>query len=161
MVVPPTRAVFDRLSPRGQDLLALAATEALRDNFSTAISTGHLLLALAGQRDEFVSRCFARAGLTASLVREAVVAEHSTESVGGSSFSHANNMLFTRVAEKVLSAALVQAVALADDYVDPHHVLLALLEEPGSNALHILRRLGFTPHQLGSVFFETVNVNDS
>ena len=128
--------MMDDLTPRGQQVLALARQEAERFHHNY-VGTEHLLLGLIKLGQGVAVNVLQRMGLDLEQVRTEVerhVGPHpETKMVG--------NMPYTPRVKKVLVLAGKEAKALNHSYVGTEHILLGLLREEDGIAARVLKSL--------------------
>ena len=128
--------MMNDLTPRGQQVLALARKEAERFHHNY-VGTEHLLLGLIKLGQGVAVNVLQRMGLDLEQVRMEVerhVGPHpETKMVG--------NMPYTPRVKKVLILAGKEAKALNHSYVGTEHILLGLLREEDGIAARVLKSL--------------------
>src|SRR5271169_2918804 len=129
-------AIMNDFTPRVQQVLALARTEAERFNHN-CVGTEHLLLGLIKLGQGVAVNVLQKMGLDLERVRMEVekhVGSHpETKMVG--------NIPYTPRVKKVLALAGKEAKALNHSYVGTEHILLGLLREGEGVAARVLKSL--------------------
>ena len=129
-------------TPRAQQVLALARTEADRLNHNF-LGTEHLLLGLIKLGQGVAVNVLAKFGLDLETVRKEV-----EQQVGkGPNQKMIGNIPYTPRVKKVLALASKEAKALNHTYVGTEHILLGLLREGDGVAPKVLKNLGVNPEE--------------
>jgi ATP-dependent Clp protease ATP-binding subunit ClpC len=133
------------LTPRAQQVLALAREEASRLNHSF-VGTEHLLLGLTklDQRVQSVAvNVLKNVGLDLDMVRTEV------EKLIGRGFGEKliGDAPYTPRTKKVLSFAVQEAKGLNHTQVDTEHILLGILREGGGVAASVLKNMNVNLEQ--------------
>jgi ATP-dependent Clp protease ATP-binding subunit ClpC len=133
-------AVMNDFTPRAQQVLALARTEAERLNHNY-VGTEHLLLGLIKLGQGVAVNVLLKMGLDLDRVR-AELEKHigsrpETNMIG--------NIPYTPRVKKVLALAGKEAKALNHSYIGTEHILLGLLREGEGVAARVLKSLEVDP----------------
>ena len=127
---------MNNLTPRAQQVLALARKEADRFNHNY-VGTEHVLLGLIKLGQGVAVNVLLKLGLDLDTVRMQV-----EQQVGsGPETKMVGNIPYTPRVKKVLSLAAREAKALNHSYVGTEHILLGLLREGEGVAAQVLRNL--------------------
>lgn len=128
--------MMNNLTPRAQQVLALARKEADRFNHNY-VGTEHVLLGLIKLGQGVAVNVLLKLGLDLDTVRMQV-----EQQVGsGPETKMVGNIPYTPRVKKVLSLAGREAKALNHSYVGTEHILLGLLREGEGVAAQVLRNL--------------------
>jgi cyclic pyranopterin monophosphate synthase len=132
-------AFLQRLSEQAKNVMLLAQEEA-NTYRQSLVGTEHLLLALVRAPDTNAGQVLHNCGVTISRVREAVelLAGYGSQRhpAAGSA------MKWTKRTQEIFELADRLSRAAAKPALDADHLLLALLEIPGSAALGVLQTMG-------------------
>ncbi|NUN92547.1 MAG: ATP-dependent Clp protease ATP-binding subunit [Verrucomicrobiae bacterium] len=128
---------MNNLTPRAQQVLALARKEADRFNHNY-VGTEHLLLGIIKLGQGVAVSVFSRLGLELETVRMEVEKQVGT----GPDQKVLGNIPYTPRVKKVLALAGKEAKALNHSYVGTEHILLGLLKEGDGVAARVLKSLG-------------------
>jgi ATP-dependent Clp protease ATP-binding subunit ClpC len=135
-MAPPPRPMMNNLTPRAQQVLALARKEADRFNHNY-VGTEHVLLGLIKLGQGVAVNVLLKLGLDLDTVRMQV-----EQQVGsGPETKMVGNIPYTPRVKKVLALASKEAKALNHSYVGTEHILLGLLREGEGVAAQVLRNL--------------------
>ena len=145
--------MFNNLTPRAQQVLALAKRVALRLH-QNYLGTEHLLLGLLELKQSIAVRVLQRMGLDIETVHDALQ-KHIVinKAVEGEVVSDANpagdtdDIPLTPRAREVLSLAGKVARELNHPYIGTEHLLLGLLEEGDGLGAKILKTLDIDPEE--------------
>jgi len=96
-----------------------------------------LLVGIVGENTGTAAKLLRKAGVSLKAVREKV-----EEMIGRGSAVVSREISFTPAAKRVLQEGVAQLHKLESNYVDPAHIILALLEEDGGTAAKFLEKLG-------------------
>lgn len=127
---------FTNLTPRAQQVLALARREADRFNHNF-IGTEHILLGLIKLGQGVAVNVLQKMGVDLDTVRaevEKIVGRGSEQKTSG-------DLPFTPRVRKVLALAAKEAKSLNHSYIGTEHLLLGLLREGEGIAAQVLRNL--------------------
>ena len=127
---------LNNLTPRAQQVLALARKEADRFNHNF-VGTEHLLLGLIKLGQGVAVNVLQKMGLDLETVRLEVEKQVGT----GPDQKVMGNIPFTPRVKKVLALAAKEAKALNHTYVGTEHLLLGLLREGDGVAARVLKNL--------------------
>ncbi len=128
--------MMNNLTPRAQQVLALARKEADRFNHNY-VGTEHVLLGLIKLGQGVAVNVLLKLGLDLDTVRMQV-----EQQVGsGPETKMVGNIPYTPRVKKVLALASKEAKALNHSYVGTEHILLGLLREGEGVAAQVLRNL--------------------
>ena len=127
---------MNNLTPRAQQVLALARKEAERFNHSY-VGTEHILLGLIKLGQGVAVNVLQKMGLDLETVRMEV--ENQVGS--GPETKMVGNIPYTPRVKKVLALAGQEAKALNHSYVGTEHILLGLLKEGEGVAARVLKNL--------------------
>src|SRR5271165_2631796 len=134
------KATMNDFTPRAQQVLALARTEAERFNHNY-VGTEHLLLGLIKLGEGVAVNVLQRMGLDLERVRMEV-----EKHVGSPpEIKMIGNIPYTPRVKKVLALAGKEAQALHHSYVGTEHILLGLLREGEGVAAKVVRSLEVDP----------------
>ena len=129
---------FSKFTVRAQEAIG-AAQELARSRGNPELTADHLLLALTAERDSVADVLLQRAGVEVAGVRAETEARvDRLPSVSGGSVAQPTPSLALR---GVFDRALQESRDLGDTFVATEHLLLALVEVPGSTG-SALRRAG-------------------
>src|SRR5258705_5738736 len=147
-------AMMNNLTPRAQQVLALASKEAERFNHNY-VGTEHLLLGLIKLGQGVAVNVLQRMGLDLESVRMEVVkhvgSHPETNMIG--------NMPYTPRVKKVLALAGKEAQALHHTYVGTEHLLLGLLREGEGVAARVLKSLEVDPARTRNEILKELDPN--
>ncbi len=119
------------------------AQEEAADLRQSDINTGHILLGLLRDEGDFAGRALHDAGLTAGQVRAAIAAiSQPGASAEGGNFDLASDT------KHLMERTVKEVQRTNDPGVGTIHLLRALLRQPESTALDILRGLGIEPQDV-------------
>ena len=145
---------MNNLTPRAQQVLALASKEAKRFNHNY-VGTEHLLLGLIKLGQGVAVSVLQKMGLDLEMVRievEKHVGPHpETQMVG--------HMPYTPRVKKVLALAGKEAQALHHSYVGTEHLLLGLLREGEGVAARVLKSLEVDPARTRNEILKELDPN--
>src|SRR5438045_7412556 len=127
---------MNNLTPRAQQVLALARKEADRFNHNF-VGTEHLLLGLIKLGQGVAVNVLQKMGLDLETVRMEVEKQVGT----GPETKMVGNIPYTPRVKKVLALAAKEAKALNHSYVGTEHILLGLLREGDGVAARVLKTL--------------------
>src|SRR6201987_389971 len=127
---------MNNLTPRAQQVLALARKEADRFNHNF-VGTEHLLLGLIKLGQGIAVNVLQKLGLDLDTVRMEVEKQVGT----GPDQKMIGNIPYTPRVKKVLALAAKEARALNHTYVGTEHILLGLLREGDGVAARVLKNL--------------------
>ncbi|MDR3227978.1 MAG: ATP-dependent Clp protease ATP-binding subunit [Puniceicoccales bacterium] len=128
------------LTPRAQQILALARQEALRLDHSY-VGTEHLLLGILRLGEGVAVNALEKLGVDLDMVRLTVEKEVGESGTAPES-SHDNIPYTSRAKRVVHTLAAREAKALNHSYIGTEHLLLALLAEGDGVAARVLKNLG-------------------
>ena len=145
---------LNKFTQKSQEAVAEAQQEAVRLGHQQ-VDTDHLFRALVGQEDGLVPRLLERAGYDPKAVASALDAElGSMPRVSGPGVQPGQIYVTQRMNETLL-AAFDLAKKMQDEYVSVEHLLLAVLDKPGSGpAAAVLRQFGLTRDRILAVLAE-------
>jgi ATP-dependent Clp protease ATP-binding subunit ClpC len=143
--------VFERLTERGRQVVALAHDEARRFGHPN-IGTEHLLLGLLREGEGIAARALDALDVTVEKVRHEVevIVGHSDEIPTG------QQIPFSFAAMKALDRSLRDALFFGDDYVATEHLLLGVVDDTDGIAGRVLGALGLTPEAVRSETIRTL-----
>ena len=134
--------MINHLTPKAEQILNLSLDTAANMGH-TYIGTEHLLIALCEVQDAISSKLLEARGVRAEQIKEAVTKE---DGIGES--THLSPADMTPRLRKIIEGAGVQAVKAGQLKIGSEHLLLALLEEPSSVAIHFLGKLQISVSEL-------------
>ena len=117
--------MFERFTERARQVVLRAQAHA-REIRHAEITTGDLLIGIAGESEGMVACALATFGLTEQRLRN--TAERLDPTHGSCPVSAA---LFTPETERAMELALREALSLGHNYIGTEHLLLALLRVEG------------------------------
>jgi ATP-dependent Clp protease ATP-binding subunit ClpB len=136
----------NRMTEKTQEALQSSQMIGARYNHQQ-IDPEHLLLALLEQRDGLVPRILTAMNIPVQQVRSSV--ENHLAGLPKVSGTGAGQMYMSQRLSRLLDAAEREAGHLKDDYVSVEHLLIAMIEEGGSNpATQILSQAGVSRDNL-------------
>src|SRR5437773_1553655 len=144
------------LTPRAQQALALARTEADRFNHNF-VGTEHLLLGLIKLGQGVAVNVLQKMGLDLETVRMEVEKQVGT----GPDQKLIGNIPYTPRVKKVLALAAKEAKQLAHTYVGTEHILLGLLREGDGVAARVLKNLDVDIEQTRQEILKELDPNFS
>jgi hypothetical protein len=130
---------FERFTESAKKVLMLAQEEAERSHHSY-IGTEHLLLALLRQPDTTAAEVLRDLGIEADTVRATIQSV-----LGREERILIQQMIPTSRVKKVIEIAFDEAGRRGQQFVEPGHILAALVIEGEGIAAHVLADLGATP----------------
>ncbi len=139
---------FDRLT--NQTKQALQASQQILQRYRhTQLDVEHILLALLEQKEGVARRVLEASGADAAAVmsqleRELARRPQVTVGPGGDT----QQIYITPHTDRALSKALEVAGRFGDQFVAAEHILLAILEDAGTEAARILTRAGLTEEKM-------------
>jgi ATP-dependent Clp protease ATP-binding subunit ClpC len=128
-------AMLDRFSDRARSAVELAELETRRLGHHHT-GTEHLLLGLLSERDSDEAQALKAAGATLDAARQKVA-----EAVGMNLDPYEGEPIFTARAKRAIERASRFSLQRLDEYVEPAHLLLGVLDVEGT-ACQVLRGLG-------------------
>jgi ATP-dependent Clp protease ATP-binding subunit ClpB len=131
----------NKFTQKTQEALQAAQQEAIRRGHQ-AVDVEHLLLALLHQEGGLVPRLLDRLKRPADVVAAEVVRELDKRPAISGPGAEPGKVYLTQPLNQILVNAEQQAKRLKDEYVSVEHLLLAILETPGSASNRILHTLG-------------------
>jgi hypothetical protein len=132
--------LFKRFSSASQKMIVLASNEAETSNASL-VGSEHLLLALAAEEGR-MGKLLAKFGVSPSLVRTNI------ESGWPSVYTVVTNPPYSPTLVRIVDRARLMAKRSLDKYVQPEHLLLALLDQGNGFAYNIVELLGLDRAEL-------------
>ena len=139
----------NRFTEKLQEALGRAQSAAVTAHHQ-AVDVEHLASALLEDEEGLAASILKLAGANLSTVRSKLADElRKIPSISGSGYD-AGQAYVTQRLSRVLARAEQEAGKLKDDYVSIEHVLIAMLDDPGTTA-KILRESGITIDKLMSV----------
>ena len=129
-------SIFDRFTEGARRAMVLAQECAKKLNHNY-VGSEHLLAGLLCERDGAAAKALMRFGVTESDVMNAVSlipnasVRQFTDSFG-----------YTPSTKKILEMSLYEAKELKNSYIGTEHILLAIINERGCAAAHVLSELG-------------------
>lgn len=115
------------------------AREIAQEMGHSKLGTEHLLLGVLSDPSWLPGAMVVKAGVTPAAVRRKV---ERALGVGSVPIPDGTPVPFTPRARTVLTLAMKEALALQHHYIEPHHVLLALIREGGGWGARVLDELG-------------------
>ena len=138
---------FNRFTSRAKRVAELSQ-EIARTSKSPVIGTEHMLIALLGEGGGIAAQALSDFGATPNALYN-VMHEKSVGKNNKKGFDDPKRSLeFNKDATKALSNAARIAVSLQKDYIGVEHLLLGILDVPGSFAVEILLALRIKPEEL-------------
>lgn len=132
--------MHERVANHTRQALALAQAEA-RALGEPTVGPAHLLLALVKSVDEVTANAFAQVGITAQQLQPLIPRHRSGPSEFGTP-------TLSEEAKQVLSRALRDALNQGDRVVEPHHLLLAVVDDEDPSAASLVNALGVSRQSL-------------
>jgi ATP-dependent Clp protease ATP-binding subunit ClpC len=145
---------MNNLTPRAQQVLALARKEADRFNHNF-VGTEHLLLGLIKLGQGVAVNVLQKLGLDLDTVRMEVEKQVGT----GPDQKMIGNIPFTPRVKKVLALASKEAKNLNHTYVGTEHILLGLLKEGDGVAARVLKNLDVDIEQTRTEILKELDPN--
>jgi len=146
--------VFERLTPRARQAVVLAADEA-RELGHDWIGTEHLLLGLLREQEGLAARTLHDLGLDEARVRDDVVARD-----GRRDPLAAGRLPFAPLARDALVGAQTWADRWGHPTIGTEHVLVGVLDEPGSVAVRLLADSGHAPAAVAEELCAAIGFSD-
>src|SRR5256884_1803230 len=130
---------MDRLTLKSQE--ALQEAQRIAQGFShQEIDGEHLLLAMIGQPDSLIPDLLEKLGVPPAKLRPDLERElnrrHKVQGISSTDLFLSNDL------KKALDAAQTEASTLKDDYISTEHLLLGLLDQPGSTLKKLFQTQG-------------------
>ncbi|MDO4768272.1 MAG: ATP-dependent chaperone ClpB [Pseudomonadota bacterium] len=145
---------LNKFTQKSQEAVAEAQQEAVRLGHQQ-VDTDHLFRALVGQEDGLVPRLLERAGYDPKAVASALDAELGRMPRVSGPGAQPGQIYVTQRMNETMLAALDLAKNMQDEYVSVEHLLLAILDKPGSGpAAAVLRQFGLTRDRILAVLAE-------
>ncbi len=145
---------LNKFTQKSQEAVAEAQQEAVRLGHQQ-VDTDHLFRALVGQEDGLVPRLLERAGYDPKAVASALDAELGRMPRVSGPGVQPGQIYVTQRMNETLLAAFDLAKKMQDEYVSVEHLLLAVLDKPGSGpAAAVLRQFGLTRDRILAVLAE-------
>lgn len=136
--------MFEYFTDQAVKVVMLAQEEARRLNQSS-VGTEQLLLGILREKTSIAATVLAEAGATLEGAQQAVL-----EISGRGNGPVPSDIPFTPKTKQVLEQAFQEAHHLAERYIAPHHLLLALVSDQKSVAVKVFIQLGINPTELRS-----------
>src|SRR5688500_11871676 len=143
--------MFERYSESARRALFFARVEASMKG-PRAIEPEHLLAGLLREQTGVLARVLRASNVAAASLLQ----ELERSAVSGEKFSTSVEIPFGRATRAVLLLAVEEADGLRHRYIEPEHLLLALLREEGTVASSILARHGLRVDQLRATVVRVV-----
>ncbi|ACK64132.1 ATPase AAA-2 domain protein [Rippkaea orientalis PCC 8801] len=134
--------MFEYFTDKAIKAIMLSQEEARRTG-QNLVGTEHLLLGLIGEGTSITSMVLEEFGLTLAQTRYTI---DQIRGKGGG-FSPAN-IPFTPIVKRILEQAFNNSRQEGDRYVNPEHILLALISDSNTVAAKVLNLQGVEPSQL-------------
>jgi ATP-dependent Clp protease ATP-binding subunit ClpB len=145
---------LNKFTQKSQEAVAEAQQVAIRLGHQQ-VDVDHLFRALVGQENGLVPRLLERAGYDVRAVTAALDQELGKMPRVSGPGSQPGQIYVTQRMNEVMLAALDLAKQMQDEYVSVEHVLLAILNKPGTGPVSgILRQFGVTKDKILSVLAE-------
>lgn len=145
---------LNKFTQKSQEAVAEAQQGAVRLGHQQ-VDTDHLFRALVGQEDGLVPRLLERAGYDPKAVASALDAELGRMPRVSGPGAQPGQIYVTQRMNETMLAALDLAKNMQDEYVSVEHLLLAILDKPGSGpAAAVLRQFGLTRDRILAVLAE-------
>ena len=142
---------FDKFTLKVQE--ALQEAQALANSYGhQAIEPEHLLISLLRQEDGIAGTILNKLGVAPRQIEQELV-KHLEKQPRVEGTASGQIYLSGRL-NKIFDKALTEAAQLKDEYVSAEHVLIAAVEEKGSEAAKILRKAGITKDSIFKVLVE-------
>ena len=142
---------FDKFTLKVQE--ALQEAQALANSYGhQAIEPEHLLISLLRQEDGITGAILNKLGVAPRQIEQELV-KHLEKQPRVEGTASGQIYLSGRL-NKIFDKALTEAAQLKDEYVSAEHVLIAAVEEKGSEAAKILRKAGITKDSIFKVLVE-------
>src|SRR6184192_857297 len=130
---------LDKLTLKSQE--AVQEAQRIAQGFSHQEVDGeHLLLALIGQTESLIPDLLHKVGVPPAKLRPDLERElnrrHKVQGISSTDLFLSNDL------KKALDAAQTEANTLKDDYISTEHLLLGLLDQPGSTLKKIFQKHG-------------------
>lgn len=119
------------------------AVETAEDLGHTYIGSEHLLIGLLRDAGGVACVALAGRGVTAAQVEELM---RKTIGIGAPTVLSPAD--FTPRCKRIIELAILEARGLGHNYVGTEHLLIAIIQEGGSFAVHFLNQLGVSPQEL-------------
>ena len=119
------------------------AVETAEDLGHTYIGSEHLLIGLLRDTGGVACVALAGRGVTAAQVEELM---RKTIGIGAPTVLSPAD--FTPRCKRIIELAILEARGLGHNYVGTEHLLIAIIQEGGSFAVHFLNQLGVSPQDL-------------
>ena len=130
------RAMFERFTDRGRQVVVLAHEEARRLEHDF-VGTEHILLGLLQEGEGVAGKALESLGISLEAVRTKVM-----EISGPPGSSTTESPPFTPRAKKVLDLALREALQLGQNFIGTEHMLLGIVREGQGLAAQVLVSMG-------------------
>lgn len=129
--------MFSRFTERAQKIIMFAQEEA--QGFQHGyVGTEHILLGILKEQDGIAKKTLSNSGVTIENVRN-LVEEYEGK---GDADLYKNEIPLTPRTKRLLELSLLEARTLGHNYINPEHILLALIRESEGVAYTILSNLG-------------------
>jgi ATP-dependent Clp protease ATP-binding subunit ClpA len=126
-------SVFERFTERARQVVVLAQQEA-RNNKCAYIGTEHILMGLLREEEGLAARVLASMDVEVGKAAKLVAA-----TAQGEPRVMAGQIPMTPRTKKALELARREALSLGHNYIGTEHILLGLVRDLDSRALHILQ----------------------
>jgi ATP-dependent Clp protease ATP-binding subunit ClpC len=126
-------SVFERFTERARQVVVLAQQEA-RNNKCAYIGTEHLLMGVLREEEGLAARILASLDVEIEKAAKLVAA-----TAQGEPREETGQIPMTPRTKKALELALREALSLGHNYIGTEHILLGLVRDVDSQALHILQ----------------------
>ena len=145
---------LNKFTQKSQEAVAAAQAVAIRFGHQQ-VDVDHLFRALVEQENGLVPRLLERAGYDAKAMAQALDAELGKLPRVSGPGAQPGQIYVTQRMNEVMLAAQDMAGKMQDEYVSVEHVLLAILERPGSGAVAaVLRQFALTKDKILAVLAE-------
>jgi ATP-dependent Clp protease ATP-binding subunit ClpB len=145
---------LNKFTQKSQEAMAEAQQEAIRLGHQQ-VDVDHLFRALVAQENGLVPRLLERAGYNAEAVLGALDAELGKMPKVSGPGVQPGQIYVTQRMNEIMLAALDSAKQMQDEYVSVEHLLVAILDKPGSGpAATVLRQFGLTKDKVLGVLAE-------
>ncbi len=121
----------------------------------TYVGSEHILLGLLKIGDGVAYSVLSNGGATAEALEE-----HIQNEIGTGSFSVLTPDDFTPRTKRVLQTAIIQAAHMGHNYVGTEHILIALVSDSESYAVHFLNKMNIRPTDIVSQINNALGEND-
>ena len=145
---------LNKFTQKSQEAVAEAQQTAIRFGHQQ-VDVDHLFRALVGQENGLVPRLLERAGYDVKAIAQALDTELGKMPRVSGPGAQPGQIYVTQRMNEVMLAAFDLAKKMQDEYVSVEHVLLAILDKPGTGpTASVLRQFALTKDKILSVLAE-------